>query len=220
MPVDSQIGASSHQILNGIPATAIAHAAAQQQPARPSVQRHDRDRRVGARDQEVDRDVVQRAERAEAMSREGQRVVDRARRVQQDEGAAVDRERDRLGGAVGQVEQSHRPDRRQHQAREVRPGVDRLTDAHERNVNSMPGPSRASRCRAAGLVARSDRSRVDAAAGPRRCRGGALTHARELDRVRIALFSEVYWPMVSGVGVTLLRLTDALHARGPPGAGL
>jgi phosphatidylinositol alpha 1,6-mannosyltransferase len=32
--------------------------------------------------------------------------------------------------------------------------------------------------------------------------------------VRIALFSEVYWPMVSGVGVTLLRLTDALHARG------
>ncbi len=32
--------------------------------------------------------------------------------------------------------------------------------------------------------------------------------------MRIALFSEVYWPMVSGVGVTLLRLTDALHARG------
>jgi hypothetical protein len=32
--------------------------------------------------------------------------------------------------------------------------------------------------------------------------------------VRIALFSEVYWPMVSGVGVTLLRLTEALGARG------
>jgi phosphatidylinositol alpha 1,6-mannosyltransferase len=32
--------------------------------------------------------------------------------------------------------------------------------------------------------------------------------------VRIALFSEVYWPMVSGVGVTLLRLTDALQRRG------
>jgi glycosyltransferase involved in cell wall biosynthesis len=32
--------------------------------------------------------------------------------------------------------------------------------------------------------------------------------------VRIALFSEVYWPMVSGVGVTLLRLTRALEARG------
>jgi glycosyltransferase involved in cell wall biosynthesis len=32
--------------------------------------------------------------------------------------------------------------------------------------------------------------------------------------VRIALFSEVYWPMVSGVGVTLLRLADALEARG------
>jgi glycosyltransferase involved in cell wall biosynthesis len=32
--------------------------------------------------------------------------------------------------------------------------------------------------------------------------------------VRIALFSEVYWPMVSGVGVTLLRLTQALEARG------
>jgi glycosyltransferase involved in cell wall biosynthesis len=32
--------------------------------------------------------------------------------------------------------------------------------------------------------------------------------------VRIALFSEVYWPMVSGVGVTLVRLTDALRARG------
>lgn len=32
--------------------------------------------------------------------------------------------------------------------------------------------------------------------------------------MRIALFSEVYWPMVSGVGVTLLRLADALQARG------
>jgi phosphatidylinositol alpha 1,6-mannosyltransferase len=32
--------------------------------------------------------------------------------------------------------------------------------------------------------------------------------------VRIALFSEVYWPMVSGVGVTLLRLTRALETRG------
>jgi glycosyltransferase involved in cell wall biosynthesis len=32
--------------------------------------------------------------------------------------------------------------------------------------------------------------------------------------VRVALFSEVYWPMVSGVGVTLLRLTEALQARG------
>jgi glycosyltransferase involved in cell wall biosynthesis len=32
--------------------------------------------------------------------------------------------------------------------------------------------------------------------------------------MRIALFSEVYWPMVSGVGVTLLRLTEALESRG------
>ena len=32
--------------------------------------------------------------------------------------------------------------------------------------------------------------------------------------MRIALFSEVYWPMVSGVGVTLLRLTQALEERG------
>lgn len=32
--------------------------------------------------------------------------------------------------------------------------------------------------------------------------------------MRIALFSEVYWPMVSGVSLTLRRLVDALHARG------
>jgi phosphatidylinositol alpha 1,6-mannosyltransferase len=32
--------------------------------------------------------------------------------------------------------------------------------------------------------------------------------------MRIAVFSEVYWPMVSGVGVTLVRLTEALQARG------
>lgn len=32
--------------------------------------------------------------------------------------------------------------------------------------------------------------------------------------MRIALFSEVYWPMISGVGVTLRNLTEALHARG------
>jgi phosphatidylinositol alpha 1,6-mannosyltransferase len=35
-----------------------------------------------------------------------------------------------------------------------------------------------------------------------------------LSGMRIALFSEVYWPMVSGVGVTLLRLTRALEERG------
>ena len=34
------------------------------------------------------------------------------------------------------------------------------------------------------------------------------------DPMRIALFSEVYWPMVSGVGVTLRRLADYLTARG------
>jgi glycosyltransferase involved in cell wall biosynthesis len=32
--------------------------------------------------------------------------------------------------------------------------------------------------------------------------------------MRIAIFSEVYWPMVSGVGVTLDRLARELHARG------
>ena len=32
--------------------------------------------------------------------------------------------------------------------------------------------------------------------------------------MRIAIFSEVYWPMVSGVGVTLRRLADALAERG------
>ncbi|MEO8636319.1 MAG: glycosyltransferase family 1 protein [Gemmatimonadales bacterium] len=32
--------------------------------------------------------------------------------------------------------------------------------------------------------------------------------------MRIAIFSEVYWPMVSGVGVTLLRLVRALEVRG------
>ena len=32
--------------------------------------------------------------------------------------------------------------------------------------------------------------------------------------MRVAVFSEVYWPMVSGVGVTLLRLTRALERRG------
>ena len=31
--------------------------------------------------------------------------------------------------------------------------------------------------------------------------------------MRVAIFSEVYWPMVSGVGVTLARLSDALRAR-------
>ena len=41
-----------------------------------------------------------------------------------------------------------------------------------------------------------------------------MTHTDERTGVRIALFSEVYWPMVSGVGVTLLRLTEALQARG------
>jgi len=32
--------------------------------------------------------------------------------------------------------------------------------------------------------------------------------------MRIAIFSETYWPMVSGVATTLRRLVDAMHARG------
>ncbi len=32
--------------------------------------------------------------------------------------------------------------------------------------------------------------------------------------MRVAIFSEVYWPMVSGVGVTLVRLANALAQRG------
>ncbi len=63
------------------------------------------------------------------------------------------------------------------------------------------------------LSPRPARSRVEAPAGSRRPWRN-LTQTRERHRVRIALFSEVYWPMVSGVGVTLLRLTDALQARG------
>jgi len=41
-----------------------------------------------------------------------------------------------------------------------------------------------------------------------------VTHARESSPLRVAIFSEVYWPMVSGVGVILPRLADALMARG------
>jgi phosphatidylinositol alpha 1,6-mannosyltransferase len=39
--------------------------------------------------------------------------------------------------------------------------------------------------------------------------GGQLSRT-----MRVAIFSEVYWPMVSGVGVTLERLADTLQARG------
>jgi glycosyltransferase involved in cell wall biosynthesis len=41
-----------------------------------------------------------------------------------------------------------------------------------------------------------------------------MTFLQRRRLMRIALFSEVYWPMVSGVGVTLVRLVDALEARG------
>jgi glycosyltransferase involved in cell wall biosynthesis len=34
------------------------------------------------------------------------------------------------------------------------------------------------------------------------------------NQMRIAIFSEVYWPMISGVACTLRRLADALEARG------
>ena len=95
-PVESQTGASSHQILNGMPASAIAHAAAEQRPARRSVQGDHRHRRVGARDEEVDRDVVQRPERAEPVAGQRKGMVEGAGRVQQDQRAAVDRERQPL----------------------------------------------------------------------------------------------------------------------------
>ena len=41
---------------------------------------------------------------------------------------------------------------------------------------------------------------------------GATVNAQQ--PLKIAVFSEVYWPMVSGVGITLLRLADSLAARG------
>ncbi len=42
----------------------------------------------------------------------------------------------------------------------------------------------------------------------------SVTRPSDRSLMRVAVFSEVYWPMVSGVGVTLLRLTEALQARG------
>ncbi len=45
-------------------------------------------------------------------------------------------------------------------------------------------------------------------------RGEGVTQAMDVSRMRIAIFSEVYWPMVSGVGITLTRLADSLIARG------
>src|SRR4249920_2828243 len=41
-----------------------------------------------------------------------------------------------------------------------------------------------------------------------------VARSRNSSSMRIAIFSEVYWPMVSGVGVTLQRLTEALERRG------
>lgn len=44
-------------------------------------------------------------------------------------------------------------------------------------------------------------------------RAEAVTSEGDRSAMRIAIFSEVYWPMVSGVGVTLRRLADSLTAR-------
>ena len=44
--------------------------------------------------------------------------------------------------------------------------------------------------------------------------GIRVTPLRESSPLRVAIFSEVYWPMVSGVGVILPRLADALMERG------
>ena len=41
-----------------------------------------------------------------------------------------------------------------------------------------------------------------------------MTQLHEASPLRVAIFSEVYWPMVSGVGVILPRLADALMERG------
>ena len=44
--------------------------------------------------------------------------------------------------------------------------------------------------------------------------GEAVTTDIDRPAMRIAFFSEVYWPMVSGVAITLRRAVDALRARG------
>ena len=79
------------------------------------------------------------------------------------------------------------------------PGVEGLPESHAANV----APSR-------GVA-------LGAQAGGPPCRphapGSRLAPCPDAP-LRIALFSEVYWPMVSGVGVTLLRLTEALQRRG------
>jgi hypothetical protein len=41
-----------------------------------------------------------------------------------------------------------------------------------------------------------------------------VTRNHDFPPMRIAIFSEVYWPMVSGVSLVLQRLVGALEARG------
>src|SRR5918995_459639 len=86
---------------------------------------------------------------------------------------------------------------------------------------SSDGPCASRSSRTVPAPASKRPTRWEAPLNGSRIRIPESTHAFTLSHLppsvrlmRIALFSEVYWPMVSGVGVTVLRLTRALEERG------
>src|SRR5262245_7403941 len=102
----------------------------QKRPAARAAQGEQGDRSVGPGDQEVDRDVVQGAERAESLGGETEPVVEGARGVQQDQAAAVHREREPPARGVRPGEQKAGTCRRQDQPNQVGPGVEGLPESH------------------------------------------------------------------------------------------
>ena len=174
------------------------------------IEGQERHRRVGAGDEEVDRDVVEYPEGAQPGRGGGDAVIDRAGRVQQDQRPAVDAEGEALGRTVGSQQQPGRAGRSQHEPDEMGPGVEGLACPHAPNLASrQAGPPAFRRRPPKPILLRRSLSPESV-----RNRVHAVTTTVERRALRIALFSEVYWPMVSGVGVTLLRLTEALQARG------
>src|SRR5512140_1326150 len=103
------------------------------------------------------------------------------------------------------------------------PMIMRKRVASIRSTDSTPGADRAMKCGSSSRrhtcsrVARISGAPENSRVMDRLAMGVSYTAcfpAVTTDAMRIALFSEVYWPMVSGVAVTLRRLADSLTARG------
>ncbi len=138
MAVDSQTGASRYQSFERNTGESDQPDRSQQRPSQGSTQGDHRERGVGAGDQEVDGDMVQRPKSPERSLRDWKAVVESAGAVEKDQGGAIDGKGRQLRWAASQTEQQNRARSCEQQTNEMGGAVEWLADPHAGIYHAFP----------------------------------------------------------------------------------